>query len=241
MKVLDIEQGSGAWFAARAGKVTASCVADAVSFLKRGDGETAARAAYKAQIVAEILRGEPIMDGYLSPYMQHGTEQEPYARAAYESRFDVLVDTVGFVVHPTIERAGASPDGLVGDDGGLEIKCPKTETHIRYMRANRLPPEYEPQVMWNLACTGRTWWDFVSFDPFLPPRHQIFRIRVERNAGRIAELEQGVKQFLSEVDAMIAELNEINPEIERKLSPPEADGIEDLGITEDDLDRYLPL
>lgn len=215
MKVIDVEQGSGAWHAARSGRVTASRVADALSFLKRGEklgSESAGRASYKAELVAEILSGM-VGDHFVSPWMERGTAQEPFARAAYEARYSVMVDTVGFVVHPTIERAGCSPDGLM-PHRGVEFKVPKIETHIGYIRDNILPKDYEPQVMWNLACCPEIpVWDFISFCPELPLRHQLFCIPVERDNARIAEMEDGVVKFLSEVDALIAELNARNPEI----------------------------
>jgi len=223
MPVVRCEQGSAEWFQVRAGKVTASEVADAISFLtrksKNGEAgtETAARAKYKAQIVAETLSGAPDMEGYVSQCMRDGTENEPLARAAYEEMYDVLVDKIGFVTHPTIERAGASPDGFVGDDGGVEIKCPKTATHIAYMRAGNVPEEYEPQIMFNLACSGREWWDFVSFDGRLPRRHRMFVRRVFRDEARIKEIEDGVTQFLSEVDGVISELDRLNPEVEEPI------------------------
>jgi hypothetical protein len=240
MNVLSCDQGSAEWFYARSGKVTASQVIRAISFLKIGDkkgGETAARASLKVKIVAEILSGEPSIEGYVSPYMQYGTEMEPFARAAYEVKFDTMVDKVGFVLHPTIERAGGSPDGLIGDQGGIEIKCPKTETHLDYMIAGVLPPEYEPQVMFCLACTGRTWWDFASFDARLPARHQLFVVRVLRDEERIQEIEEGVRAFLFEVDEMIAQIEQINPEIPTKIRQEEDFG--DLGITDADINDWM--
>ena len=246
MNVIECKQGTQEWFEARAGKVTASSVADAMAFLKRGDkqgAETAARANYKARIVHETLCGRPALEGYLSPWMEHGTEYEPFARAAYEAAHDVLVDTVGFVLHPTIERAGASPDGLVGDNGLLEIKCPKPETHLRYMLGGVLPAEYEPQVMFQLACTGRAWCDFVSFDPRMPLRHQIFTVRVQRDDTRIAQMEEAIVQFLAEVDEQIAALNAMNPPLEAEIAGPQPawDSLDTLGITDEELDMYLPM
>lgn len=238
MNIIDCTQGEAEWLQARMGRVTASRVVDAVSFLKRGDKqgqESAARAAYKAELVSEILSGS-CADHYVSSYMERGTEMEPEARAFYELRQNVLVEAVGFVIHPVIERAGASPDGLVGEDGGLEIKCPKTETHLAYMLAGKLPLEYEPQVMWSMACTGREWWDFASYDDRLPERHRVFIIRVYRDDQRIAELEAGVVMFLKEVDEMIARLNELNPETEQfKKALRESLDAEELGITDDDI------
>lgn len=245
MKIVDCVQGGAEWLQARAKRVTASEVSDAISFLKRkgkdgreaGDS-SAAREAYKAALVAEILTG-CASESYVSREMLDGVEREPYARAAYESRMGVMVDTLGFVVHPNIDRSGASPDGLVGDDGLIEIKCPKLETHLKYIFAGVLPADYEPQVMWQMACTGRLWCDFVSFDARLPPRHQLFVKRVYRDEQRIADMEAGVLQFLAEVDEMVNKLEAINAESEASDAPV-ADQFPGTQLTEHDLDLIAP-
>ena len=203
MKIIDCQQGTPEWHAARAGKVTASCISDVMAKIKTG--EAAARRDYKATIVAEILTGTGQGDSYISPPMQCGMDQEPYARAAYEVAKSVLVDQVGFVLHPTIERAGMSPDGVVG--GGLvEIKCPNTATHIQYLLAGKVPAQYQPQMLWQMACAESPWCDFVSFDPRLSPELQLFVVRFDRDEARIKEMEAEVALFLSEVDAMVAAL-----------------------------------
>ena len=201
MKVLDLPQGSDAWKAARAGLVTASRMCDVLAKIKTG--EAAARRDYRSQLVAEILTGVPQDDGYMNAEMQWGVENEPFARAAYEVVTEQLVDQIGLVLHPSIERAAASPDGLVGADGVLEIKCPKTATHLQYLMDGVMPAKYEPQVMWQLACTGRVWADFVSFDPRLPEKMRLFRVRLERDEKRIAELEREVLSFLGDLDRML--------------------------------------
>ncbi|HEX8106737.1 MAG TPA: YqaJ viral recombinase family protein [Kofleriaceae bacterium] len=201
MKIVDFPQGTPEWAAARAGKVTASCMDKVLAKIKVG--EAAARRDYRAQIVAEILTGAPQDSGYINAEMQWGIEQEPFARGAYEAAQCVLVDEVGFVIHPTLERAGASPDGLVGTDGLIEIKCPKTATHLQYLLDGAVPKDYEPQMMWQLACTGRAWCDFVSFDPRLPEKMQMLRVRLQRDDARIAELEAEVRGFLLDVDRML--------------------------------------
>lgn len=238
MKIIDVEQGSGAWHAARSGRVTASRLGDVLSFYVSGANkgkETATRAKYKAELVAETLSGM-VGDHYVSQWMERGTAQEPFARAAYEARYSVMVDTVGFVVHPAIERAGCSPDGLM-PHRGVEFKVPKIETHIGYIRDGILPKDYEPQVMWNLACCPEIpVWDFVSFCPELPPRHQLFCVPVERDNCRIAEMEAGVIQFLSEVDALIAELNARNPEIAEQ---PNAVAHPEDYLSDEELARYI--
>lgn len=241
MKAYDCQQGTEEWFRLRAGKVTASGLADALAIRKinpnKGES-TEARKGYIAEIVAETLSGEPDMEGYISQSMKDGNEYEPFARAAYEVKYDVSVDKVGFVVHPTIERFGASPDGLMESlGGGLEIKCPKTKTHIKYLRAGVLPPDYEPQVMANLACSELEWWDFVSFGMKVAPRFQIMKVRVYRDEVRIKEIEDGVRSFLQEVDDAIGELNRMYPE--EVYVPKLAPDYGELGITQADIDSMM--
>ena len=201
-----IIQGSEAWFAQRLGRVTASRLVDVLAKVK--SGEAAARANYRAELVAERLTGKPT-ESFSSPAMKWGTEAEPLARAAYEAEFGVLVDEVGMIPHPAIEWAGASPDGLVGKDGLLEIKAPNTKTHIDTLLANEAPSQYLPQMMWQMACTGRAWCDFVSFDPRLPADMQMFVKRVHRDNDLIARYEQEVIVFLSEVGDTILKLSQL--------------------------------
>lgn len=201
MRVLDFPQGTAEWLAARAGRVTASRMSDVLAKIKTG--EAAARRDYRTQIVAEILTGRPQEDGYINAEMQWGTEQEPYARAAYEISFDCLVDTVGLVLHPTIDRSAASPDAMVNADGLIEIKCPKTATHLQYLMDGTVPSKYVPQMQWQMACTGRAWCDFVSYDPRLPEKMRLFVKRLPRDDARIAELEREVLAFLLDVDRML--------------------------------------
>lgn len=201
MKVIDFPQGTAEWKAARAGKVTASRMCDVIAKIKTG--EAAARRDYRAQIVAEILTGRPQDDGYVSADMQWGIDNEPLARCAYELATEQFVDQVGLIVHPVIERSAASPDGIAGD-GLLEIKCPKTATHLRYLMDGAVPSDYEPQMMWQMACAEREWVDFVSFDPRLPAEKlRFFKKRLMRNDARIKELEREVIAFLADVDKML--------------------------------------
>lgn len=204
MKILELEQGTPEWKAARAGKVTASKIADVMAKIKTG--EAASRRDYRAQIVAEILTGTPQDDIFINDAMRWGTEQEPFARAAYETTRGVLVDQVGLVIHPAIERGAASPDGLVDPDGLVEIKCPKTATHLSYLMANEVPSQYQPQMLWQMSCTGAQWCDFVSFDPRLPEDLQLFVIRFKRDQARIDAMEAEVLAFLAEVDATLGSL-----------------------------------
>ena len=203
MKVIDAEQGTAEWLAGRAGKVTASMISAVESKI-----DTASYKDYQAQLVAEILTGKPQGSGFSNEAMQFGIDTEPLARSAYEAETGRNVDEIGLCIHPTIERSGASPDGLVGDSGLLEIKCPKVATHLGYLVANVVPAKYKNQMMWQMACTGRDWCDFVSFRPDLPEHLQLFLIRFNRDNKRIAEMEAAVIKFLAGVDAMIDKLNE---------------------------------
>ena len=200
-----VEQGTPEWFAARLGNVTASRVADVIA--KTKSGYSASRENYMAQLICERMTNA-VAESYTNAAMQWGTETEPLARAAYESLADVLVDEVGYIAHPTIERAGASPDGLIGVFGLLEIKCPNTATHIDTLISEQVPTKYITQMQWQMSCTGRTWADFVSFDPRLPSGLQMFVKRVEFDAEYVAMLKEEVIKFLTELDAKISKLNE---------------------------------
>lgn len=199
----EIVQGSPEWFAIRLGKVTASRISDVVARTKTGPA--ASRANYMGQLIAERLTGE-VAPTYVSAEMQWGTDQEPHARSAYEFRTDATVEQIAFVDHPTIVNSGASPDGLVGADGLLEIKCPNTSTHIDTLLGRAMPGKYLNQVQWQMACTGRQWCDFVSFDPRMPEMMSLFIVRVSRNDELIADLEKQVREFLAEVDRKVGEL-----------------------------------
>ena len=194
-------QGSPEWLAERAGKVTASMISNVMM-----KPETAGFRDYQAQLVAEILTGKPQGSDFTSAAMQFGTETEPLARSAYEAETGVAVDEVGFCQNPKIERSGASPDGLVGNSGLVEIKCPKVATHLAYLIADVVPAAYKNQMMWQMACTDRQWCDFVSFRPDLPEHLQLFIIRFKRDPARILELETAVIAFLDGVDKMLSQL-----------------------------------
>ena len=200
-----IEQRTSEWFAARNGKVTASRVADVVA--KTKSGYSTSRDNYMAQLVCERMTGTQA-ESFSSSAMQWGTDTEPFARAAYEAAMDVLVSETGFIIHPTIAEAGASPDGLVGDDGLIEIKCPNTSTHIETLLSERVPAKYITQMMWQMTCTNRKWCDFVSFDPRMPEGLQIFIKRVEFHDSIVKGLESEVKEFLTELETKIVKLNE---------------------------------
>lgn len=200
-----ILQGSPEWFAARLGRVTASRICDVTARTKTGWG--ASRANYMAQLIVERLTGKPT-ESYTNAAMQHGIDCEPAARAAYQFETTTLVAKAGFDPHPTIPMAGASPDGYVGDDGLLECKCPQSAAHLDVLLSQTVPPKYVAQVQWQMACTGRAWCDFVSFDPRMPEEMALFIKRVPRDDRFIAETEGHVIEFLAELDKKIAALGE---------------------------------
>lgn len=206
MSEQDIVQGSPEWFAARLGKVTASRVADVVARTKTGWG--ASRHNYMAELLVERLTGNVAAPTYTNAAMQWGTDQEPFARAAYAMMTDCDVLPIGFAQHPTIAMAGCSPDGAVSDDGLVEFKCPNTSTHVETLLGGSLDGKYIKQVQWQMACTGRAWCDWVSFDPRLPASMQLFIQRVPRDNGMIAALEKDVTEFLAELNQKLAALRD---------------------------------
>lgn len=197
-------QGTQEWKQMRAGKVTASRIADIIA--KTKSGYSTSRANYMTELVIE--RFGVISEGYTNAAMQHGTETEPLARIEYENRNLVSVEQADFIPHHSIAMAGMSPDGLVGDDGLIEIKCPNSTTHFEYLLAGVVPEKYKAQMSWQMACSGRKWCDFISYDPRCPEGLQYFEIRYERDDDYIAMLESEVKQFLLEVDAKYKQLKE---------------------------------
>lgn len=198
-----MEQRSDEWFAARCGKVTASRLADVTARIKTGWG--ASRANYLAELVAERLTGISA-SGYVNGPMLRGIEMEPEAVIAYEFYSGSDVDPVGFFQHPTIEQSGASPDGAIGADGVLEVKCPNTATHIDTLLGKSVPLKYYLQIQWQLACSGRQWGDFASYDSRMPEELKLFVRRVPRDDSKIKELESQVVDFLAEVDSKVEQL-----------------------------------
>ena len=196
-------QGSAEWLLERCGKVTASRVADVMAKTKSGYG--ASRETYAAQLIAERLTG-CVAASFTNAAMQHGTETEPEARRAYEFMVDCDVEQVGFVAHPHILMAGASPDGLVGTDGLVEIKCPNTSTHIDILLSGSVPGKYIKQMHFQMMCCDRQWCDFASYDPRLPERMRLFVKRVERDVNLVEEINAEVRTFLAEIDAKVAQL-----------------------------------
>ena len=201
-----IVQGSDEWKALRLGKVTASRVADIVA--KTKSGYSTSRANYAAQLIAERLTGTPA-ETFTNAAMQHGTETEPEARAAYEFYQGVTVEEVAFIPHPQIDQAGCSPDGLVGEAGLVEIKCPNTATHLDTLIGLPVPAKFETQMQFQMACTGRSYCDFVSYDPRMPENMRLFIKRVPRDDKRIKELESEIASFLLELAVKLSQLNSL--------------------------------
>lgn len=195
-----MEQRSPEWFAARLGKVTGSRVADLMA--KTKSGYSASRANYMAELICERLTGEQL-ERFQNAAMQHGTDTEPQARAAYEFMTDRAVVETGFTIHPTIADFGASPDGLIGADGLLEIKCPNTATHVDTLLTETVSAKYITQMQAQMACTGRAWCDFVSFDPRLPSALQLWVTRIQRDPAFITDMEAEIAAFLTELDAKV--------------------------------------
>ena len=203
----EIIQGTPEWHQARLGKVTASKPSDVMA-LGRGGAPSATPATYRAQLVVERLTGNPT-EGFTNAAMAHGTETEPQARATYILTTGRMVSEVGFIDHPSISMAGASPDGLIGSDGLIEIKCPNSATHIATLRGSEIDGKYLKQMQWQMACTGRAWCDFVSFDPRLPDELQLHIRRVQRDPAMIVEMETAVRAFLEEVNEELAALRKL--------------------------------
>jgi len=191
-----MDQRTDEWYAARLGKVTASRISDVLS--KGKTGESASKATYRAELIAERLTRERAQN-FVSAAMIWGNEYEPMARSAYELETGLIVTEVGFIDHPTVPMSGASPDGLVGDDGLVEIKCPGTKTHIDLLLNKIVPSKYIAQMQWQMACSGRAWADFVSFDPRMPEHLMIEVIRVARDQSFIDECITAVSAFLNDI------------------------------------------
>jgi putative phage-type endonuclease len=201
------EQGTEEWRKARAGKVTASRISEVVA--KTKSGYSTSRANYAAQLIAERLTGQPQEKTFTNSAIQWGTEKEPEARSAYEFFSGHSVVLSPFVVHPVLAKSGASPDGFVNEDGLLEVKCPLTSTHIETLLGEEIDKKYLLQMQWQIACTGRKWCDFVSYDPRLPSDLQLHIRRVERDDKLIRELENEVSSFLAEIEKKVVALQSL--------------------------------
>lgn len=198
-------QRTESWFADRMGCVTASRVADVMA--KTKSGYSASRANYMVQLLCERLTGNR-EESYINDAMQRGTDLEPQARAMYEFHTGLSVVETGFIPHPTIANCGASPDGLVGEDGLVEIKVPNSATHIAMLRGSPIDDRYLKQMHLQMLCAGRSWCDYVSFDDRMPESMQLHIQRVNLNPELAGEIEAEITKFLGELDAMIADLSD---------------------------------
>jgi putative phage-type endonuclease len=201
-----LAQKSAEWFAARLGKATASRMDDICA--KTKTGYSASRENYAVELALEILT-QRRTEGFVKAAMQWGIDKEPEARAAYEVATGNFVQEVGIYDHPSIPMSAASPDGLVGDDGLIEIKCPESKQHLRNLISRKPDTGYMLQMQWQMACTGRQWCDFCSYDPRFPEQHQLLIVRVPRDAKLIEDLEKEVRSFRAEVDAIVEKLRNI--------------------------------
>ena len=207
MIIHDVAQRSPEWFALRCGRLTGTAAKDMLATIK--SGEAAARRDLRMRLVCERLTGQTQDNGYINADMQRGIDKEPEALLAYESATGHLVQAVGFCAHPDL-RVGCSPDGLIADGAGvLEVKCPKSATHLGYLRSGTLPSEHRAQIQHALWLTGAEWADFVSFDDRFPSALQFFRVRVERADVDLKAYELVVRMFLSEVDREFAEVEQL--------------------------------
>lgn len=195
-------QGSKEWHESRIGMVTASRIVDAIA-----GGRGATKASYMNEIITTMLTGA--QDDYTNAYMEWGTEHEPKARQLYEFKQGIEVEEVGFVAHPSIRRTGGSPDGLVGDDGLIEIKCPASKTHAQFLMDGKIPRKYQLQMLWQMECTGRKWCDFVSYDPRFPAELQLIIQRVEFDEKEALQTREKVVEFIEELEILLSKIEEI--------------------------------
>jgi len=218
---MDCEQGSPEWLKHRLGHVTASRVAAVIEKKKNGEYKQE-REDYMDELIAEILTGR-VTETYVTAEMEFGTEHEGLARSDYEAQNEVFVDRVGFVLHPEIARCGASPDGIVGNDGGLEIKVPKTITHLRWKRAGVVPEKHKWQMFLNMDCAEREWWDFFSYDPRLKGELSRFQVRLYRDEKEISKMRDEIVKFLDELATEMIRMTEpMSKQLERSVAGKKA-------------------
>lgn len=239
MRIIDCEQRTAEWFDWHIGRPTGSHAADLLDFTLKGV-EGSKRRLYRLQKAAELLTGQYAEDRYVSPEMQWGVDHEDEARQAYSLHEEVLVEQVGFVLSDD-ERFGCSPDGLVGTKGVVELKCPKTTTHLQWALDGKIPDSHLPQCRFCLATMPPVQWvDFASFDPRMTGRHKaksLMIIRLMREDAEVPAMLVAIDRFLADVDETVRRLNEIAPP-EQLQEVPEAD-YGDLGITDADMDAVF--
>lgn len=205
---MSARQGTPEWFLERAGHATASEFSAVMAKPRSGGGEAATRRKYRVKLITERLTGIPI-EGYRNAAMDWGNEQEPAARSAYEARIGSIVEEVGFTRHPLVPWCGASSDGLVGDKGMVQIKCPyESSVHLETLLSEEFPSEHLAQIQGELWVYGREWCDFVSYDPRMPANLQLYVYRIQRSEIYIAKMVAEIARFLAEVEELTAKLLE---------------------------------
>ena len=207
-KIVDCEQGSVEWFQARIGKITASRFGDIMAYSKakgKEGIELKTRADYRMELVSERLTHQ-MAQHFVTDAMKWGKEMEDYACSAYECSQDVMVQRIGLCIHPTMAFSAASPDGWVGENKIIEIKCPTTATYLGWRKSREVPQEYIDQILWNMVCGERYEADFIGYNPRLPEHLQLLVIPVQYDDKRVAELEAEVRKMEAEIQAEIAAL-----------------------------------
>jgi putative phage-type endonuclease len=209
---IQAEQGTEAWHTHRLGWVTGSRLSEVMA--KTKSGYSASRDNYMMELLCQRLTGKR-EESFSSQAMQRGIEKEPIARGCYEAQCGVMVIEATFCKHDKIDWFGATPDGFVGSDGLLEIKCPNTKQHVDFLRTGKPDGKYQWQMLCQMECTGRKWCDFVSFDDRMPTDLQFAVTRFHRDDDRISEMVAEVKKF-------IGELNSLETEMRSKLKQEKA-------------------
>ena len=205
----EVDQGTQAWYDARAGHITASRIKDVMAQPRKGQKDSAMRKAYMAQLVGERLTGKSLEDDSRSNFfdIRRGKDLESKARTVYDLRRNETVDTAGFVKHPTLPMAGCSPDALVGKLGLAQIKCPRRHVHLDWIMAGVVPSEHKDQMLFELSChPEREWNDFVSFVEDFPEHLQLFVVRLHRDLARIEAIEEAVAKLNSEIEEVLSRL-----------------------------------
>lgn len=205
--IIECEQRSPEWYAARLGRLTGSVACDMMTKIK--SGESAARRKLRVRLALERLTGRRQESDFLNASMQHGIDTEPMAVAEYEARTGTILEPVGFCQAEGL-MAGCSLDSFVcGREGIVEIKCPDSSTHYEYLKQKKLPIDYYWQCLHNVWITSAKWCDFVSFDPRFEERLQYLCMRFEPTSQELTAYDQSAREFLAEVSVEVREMKEL--------------------------------